>query len=1199
MRFTGERFVPGEVSGEIGIEHFSRYYAISHISEGKRVLDLACGDGYGSFHLSETAQSVLGVDIDTQSILRAKEKYQRQNLDYREGDATNIPAGDSTFDVVVSFETIEHITGEQQQAFLREIQRVLQPDGLLLMSTPDKKFYSDIPNYHNKYHVKEFYVEDFDTFLRQAFAEVIFLRHGIVKIGKQITGILSLPEKPLPFSNFSVDVRQLPYIVAVCANHDIGDVAASMCQIYVAPPDDAVSVDFFFDQGNGFTHSNKLMKSLKPKENVYHVRWEWDKTNEESIRQIKFDPNNTACCFHLLKMETNIDNVSLEYPNAKLTNGVYYFHDMDPGIIIGGSIPAEGFIDIAYEMKALDVVDLVHLLTEQELIVTELSNSLAQWMEMHYSLSILSAHLSEIQSSLDERDHQINNVQAGLDDRIHQINDICASLDKLNQYFNNMQLSLDDRDRQLSDIRSSHAWALMQQLWKVRDWVIPLNSRRRLLAKLAYKTVRSPRLMMDKLTTENVRKLWHYMRTESPAEVEARLALHVPTSASFSSQLALLPLRTSLPESLADYEPLAFPVFDGVTVSIVIPVYNQFDYTYNCLCTILRHTKDVSYEIILADDVSTDFTKNIEDIISHITVLHNTQNLGFLQNCNAAATKAKGKYIFFLNNDTQVQPGWLPPLVKILDEHADIGMTGSKLVYPDGRLQEAGGIFWWDGSAWNYGHGEDPDAPEFNYVKDVDYISGAAIMIRRELWEDIGGFDERFVPAYCEDADLAFAVRQKGYRVVYQPLSVVVHFEGVSNGRDVKKGVKRYQVENQQKFYEKWKNVLEEENFPSGEEVFWARDRSRTKKTILVIDHYVPQWDQDAGSRTTYSYLRLWLRMGLHVLFVGDNYARLEPYATVLQQMGVEVLAGNHWSMTRFREWIKKNGRYLDYILLNRPHIAIKYIGCLRKETKAKIIYYGHDLHFLREQRQYETEKNPALLQSAAEWKEKEQALFTKADIIYAPGAYEKHVIQAMVPDKRVQAIPIYLYDKKEFSSYAASDVKGRDGLLFVGGFRHQPNADSIRWFIEEIHPMILDKCPMVRMYIVGSNPTPYIQSLASERIVVTGYVSDEELERLYKTCRVVVSPLRFGAGVKGKIVEAMRYGVPLVTTPVGAEGLPKADSCMAIADVGDAAAFAVKTLRLLEDDEAWRKQSVQEISYMKQYFTYEYATSLLMNDFE
>lgn len=203
-------------------------------------------------------------------------------------------------------------------------------------------------------------------------------------------------------------------------------------------------------------------------------------------------------------------------------------------------------------------------------------------------------------------------------------------------------------------------------------------------------------------------------------------------------------------------------------VSIVIPVYNQIHYTYACLASILEHTRDVVYEVIIADDVSTDATAELSKFTENVIICRNETNQGFLRNCNQAAKAARGKYVMFLNNDTQVTEGWLSSLVNLIESDPTIGMVGSKLVYPDGRLQEAGGIIFRDGSGWNYGRLDDPDKPEYNYVKDVDYISGAAILLSSDLWKRIGGFDDRFAPAYCEDSDLAFEVRKAGLRVVYQ-----------------------------------------------------------------------------------------------------------------------------------------------------------------------------------------------------------------------------------------------------------------------------------------------------------------------------------------------------------------------------------------------------------------------------------------------
>ena len=290
---------------------------------------------------------------------------------------------------------------------------------------------------------------------------------------------------------------------------------------------------------------------------------------------------------------------------------------------------------------------------------------------------------------------------------------------------------------------------------------------------------------------------------------------------------------------------LKFEKVENPTVSIIIPVYNQIHYTYACLLSILEHTKDVTYEVIIADDVSTDATEHLSEYAEGLVICRNSTNQGFLRNCNNAARHARGKYVMFLNNDTQVTENWLSSLVQLIESDPTIGMVGSKLVYPDGRLQEAGGIIWSDGSGWNYGRLDNPDKPEYNYVKDVDYISGAAILLSNELWNQIGGFDTRFAPAYCEDSDLAFEVRKAGYRVVYQPKSKVIHFEGVSNGTDVQgTGLKRYQVANSKKLKEKWADEFAKQCENNGNpDPFRARERSMGKPIILVVDHYVPTYD--------------------------------------------------------------------------------------------------------------------------------------------------------------------------------------------------------------------------------------------------------------------------------------------------------------------------------------------------------------------
>ena len=637
--------------------------------------------------------------------------------------------------------------------------------------------------------------------------------------------------------------------------------------------------------------------------------------------------------------------------------------------------------------------------------------------------------------------------------------------------------------------------------------------------------------------------------------------------------------------------------WEGPMVSIIIPCYNQVGYTYACLQSILEYTKDVSYEVIIADDVSTDATAHLDRYVDGLVICRNSTNQGFLKNCNNAAKKARGKYIFFLNNDTKVTEGWLSSLVSMMEADPTIGIAGSKLVYPDGRLQEAGGIIWSDASGWNYGRLDDPEKPEYNYVKEVDYISGAAILIPRALWRQIGGFDERFAPAYYEDTDLAFEVRKAGYRVVYQPHSKVIHFEGISNGTDVNgTGLKRYQVENAEKFKEKWAKELKSQCVNDGNpNPFRARERSQGKPIILVVDHYVPTFDKDAGSKATYLYMKMFLKKGFVVKFLGDNFLHEEPYTTTLEQMGIEVLYGD-WYAAGIWDWLKKNGNEISFAYLNRPHIATKYVDFIKDYTKIKVIYFGHDLHFLRLSREYELDGNIETKREADYWKSMELTMMYKADMSYYPSYVEIDVIHSIDASIRAKAISLYVYDT--FKEKLNEDFEKREGLLFVGGFAHPPNADAVLWFAREIFPAIRKKLPDVKFYVVGSKVTDEIQALEQpdNGIVIKGFVSDEELERLYASCRVVVVPLRYGAGVKGKVLEALYNGAPVITTSIGAEGIPFVDQALKIEDTAEG--FACQTTGLYQNPELCRQMQRSTQDYMKKHFSLDGAWDIIKDDF-
>ncbi len=653
---------------------------------------------------------------------------------------------------------------------------------------------------------------------------------------------------------------------------------------------------------------------------------------------------------------------------------------------------------------------------------------------------------------------------------------------------------------------------------------------------------------------------------------------------------------------------LRFPQAESPLVSVIIPVYNQIAYTWQCLESILKNTEDVAYEIIIADDQSSDDTVKLAQKVSGIHICRTPENLGFLKNCNLAAKQARGKYILFLNNDTEVCPGWLKSLVELIESDPSIGMVGSKFIYPDGRLQEAGGILWSNGSGWNYGRFDDPDKAAYNYVKDVDYISGACIMLPLALWRQLGGFDERFAPAYCEDADLAFAVRDAGYRVVYQPKSVVIHHEGISNGTDISSGMKHYQTENSVKLREKWAEEFAlQTDYSDPPALFEARERSQGRKTILVIDHYVPQYDKDAGSRSTFTFIRMFLNHGYVVKFIGDNFNHDEPYTTTLEQMGVEVLYGDEFRDGRILNWIEVNGDYIDFAFLNRPHITVKYLTFIREHTNIKCIYYGHDLNYVREGREYELTGDRQLLEDAEHWKKQEYSIMRNCEAVYYPSTVEEEIIRQADPSIPVKSVSVYSYDSFRDEGEIPSDFNTRKGMLFVGGFAHRPNVDAVEWLVREIYPEMLKllgtEADNVPFYIVGSQAPREITDLDGTdgaghpgAITVKGYVSDEELARLYDSCRLVVCPLRFGAGVKGKVIEAIYYGIPMITTSIGAEGIPEVRSVVTVED--EACALARKAVSLYQDTDRLAQISGDTQNYIRKYFSMDALWEKVKEDF-
>jgi GT2 family glycosyltransferase/glycosyltransferase involved in cell wall biosynthesis len=722
---------------------------------------------------------------------------------------------------------------------------------------------------------------------------------------------------------------------------------------------------------------------------------------------------------------------------------------------------------------------------------------------------------------------------------------------------------LDETDEAAAQLRSSARWQIANPVAAVK-------------AKL------SPRRSRDLLGYGHLEKIVSTYRKWRRAHPEV-------TEIDHQIQALLSGVLSSPGERLAPVQPpeptrpIEFSIHEEVEVSIVIPVFNQFHFTQSCLSSLQENQGTEAFEVIVVDDGSTDATAETVPRIPGIVYLRNEANSGFIASCNRGAETARGKYLVFLNNDTLVRAGWLSALLNTFAEDPKAGIVGSKLLYPDGRLQEAGGIIWQDGSGWNFGKFDDPQKPEYNYLREVDYCSAAALMIASALFHKVGGFDRRFAPAYYEDTDLAFKVRRAGYMVLYQPLSEVIHYEGATGGTDVSTGAKQHQEINRSTFAESWADELATK--PANGDLASLRKSAPGRKNILVIDHHVPTPDRDSGSLRMFQILKLLHALGHHVTFIPDNLAKSQPYTSELQKRGIGVVY--HPYVKRVRDYLISHGCEFDAVVLSRCEFARKHIADVRRyASRSRIIFDTVDLHFVREAGEARVTGDPGIEQKAQETKQLEYELIEQSDETWVVSNSEQRLLKEKWPHKSIQVVSNIV------------DVRGsrtpfglRRDWLFIGSFQHKPNVDAVLFFTQRIYPLVSAKLRDAKFYIIGDDAPPEIVALANERIIVTGLQRDAG--PFFDSIKLSIAPLRFGAGVKGKINQSMAFGVPVVATSVAVDGTELRDrEEILVADKPED--FAEALMELYESEELWSRLSENGIRKTRELYSVEAAREKL-----
>jgi len=359
---------------------------------------------------------------------------------------------------------------------------------------------------------------------------------------------------------------------------------------------------------------------------------------------------------------------------------------------------------------------------------------------------------------------------------------------------------------------------------------------------------------------------------------------------------------------------------------------------------------------------------------------------------------------------------------------------------------------------------------------------------------------------------------------------------------------------------------------------------------VLVVDHRTPTPDRDSGSASTFSYLQILSRAGFDVTFAPFDLADAGAYTKAINGLGIETVSTQQW--LTIRAAIADLGPRMDLLLLYRAPIAAQLLPIARAAAPTTpILFHAVDLHFLRMQRAAEISGNAAEAKAAAAMRATELDLVARADASIVVSRYEKDLLRELLPAATVHQIPILRETPPQLPG-SARELNDRRDVLFVGGFEHLPNVDAARWFVHEVWPHLRARRFPHRLVIAGSNVPHEIASMETATIQVRGYVGD--LAQLYASSRVSIAPLRYGAGIKGKIVSSLSYGVPVVATAIAAEGTGlQHEKDILVADLPDA--MAREIMRLYNDDNLWRRLSANGCRSFEDLFSFAAGAPMLL----
>lgn len=636
--------------------------------------------------------------------------------------------------------------------------------------------------------------------------------------------------------------------------------------------------------------------------------------------------------------------------------------------------------------------------------------------------------------------------------------------------------------------------------------------------------------------------------------------------------------RQELGLFFASGKQIRIPKSANPKVTVILILYNKAELTLRCLRS-LEALKGEPFQLLIIDNASSDETPKLTGKIKGATVVRNEENVGFLRACNQAAKLVTTDHILFLNNDTILNPGSIQVGVDVLEDKS-VGAVGGRIILPDGTLQEAGNIFWNDGTCVGYGRGLPKEADVCMHQRAVDYCSGVFLMTPASLFREIGGFDEIYAPAYYEESDYCAQIQTRGLKVIYDPRISLTHVEfGSSAGTSAAFDL---MVRNRDRFLQKNSKLLSIKAAP-GTDYHLVSSLRFGKKKWLFLDDRVALPHIGAGYPRMNRIIRLVAELGDFEVTVACTENFVGDWNEIRRNIPIDIEVLNLTDVARRERFLRERLNDFDVVWVSRPtnmeHVAKTVPEDVLTDRKYTLIYDSEAI--FADRAIAEAEVFGLSTQHALELRQNELRNGCLADIIVA-------VCDADAQQWRTNtngSVIVVGHDAPVVPG--PKNFKDRRDILFVGSLHGllSPNADSLFWFMGEVMPILLKDLPDVTVRAVGFVDEGLKAQIGNGRrnFELVGGVPN--LSPYLNKHRLVIVPTRFAAGIPQKVFDAAVTGIPSVCSPLIASQMGWKDGVETlVGDIRKPEQFAEQCLRLYTDEPRWNRVYQGSLESMRRY---------------